>query len=387
MPGTDQKDHYKTLGVSKSASVDQIRKAYRRLARKYHPDVNPGDSSAEERFKSIQEAYGVLGDQKKREMYDQYGFYSETGAYPGSGGHGPGGFDFSGFDFSNFARAAGGAAAGSKRGHSWGGGFSDLFSQFFRQDQEQAAARAQPGEDLEYSVDIDFWDAIKGATLRLNVARHEPCPQCRGVGNIGQGTIACNKCQGSGQVSQTVGAMRFNLNCPRCQGSGQLRDVCPGCGGEGRLHRTETVEVRIPPGAQNGSRLRVPGKGNAGQRGGAAGDLYIITRVGSHSVFERKGDDIHLRVPITIPEAILGGSIEVPTIAGKARLKIPPATSSGKRFRLRDKGVLNPRTNRRGDQFVEVKIVVPEVPDEASKAMMKEFANLNPEDPRNDLFE
>ncbi len=387
MPGTDQKDHYKTLGVSKSASADQIRKAYRRLARKYHPDVNPGDSSAEERFKSIQEAYGVLGDKKKREMYDQYGFFSETGAYPGSGGHGPGGFDFSGFDFSNFARAAGGSAAGSKRGHSWGGGFSDLFSQFFRQDQEQAAARAQPGEDLEYSVDIDFWDAIKGATLRLNVARHEPCPQCRGVGNIGQGTIACNKCQGSGQVSQTVGAMRFNLNCPRCQGSGQLRDVCPGCSGEGRLHRTETVEVRIPPGAQNGSRLRVPGKGNAGQRCGAAGDLYIITRVGSHSVFERKGDDIHLRVPITIPEAILGGSIEVPTIAGKARLKIPPATSSGKRFRLRDKGVLNPRTNRRGDQFVEVKIVVPEVPDEASKAMMKEFANLNPEHPRNDLFE
>ncbi|MYA79291.1 MAG: molecular chaperone DnaJ, partial [Acidobacteriia bacterium] len=259
--------------------------------------------------------------------------------------------------------------------------------QFFRQDQEQTAAQAQPGEDLEYSVDIDFWDAIKGATLRLNVARHEPCPQCRGMGNIGQGTVACKQCQGSGQVSQTVGAMRFNLACPRCQGSGQLRDVCPRCSGEGRLHRTETVEVRIPPGVQNGSRLRVPGKGNAGQRGGAAGDLYIITRVGSHSVFERKGDDIHLRVPITIPEAILGGSIEVPTIAGKARLKIPPATSSGKRFRLREKGVLNPRTNRKGDQFVEVRIVVPEVPDEASKAMMKEFANLNPEDPRNGLFE
>lgn len=387
MPGTDQKDHYKTLGVPKSASADQIRKAYRRLARKYHPDVNPGDSSAEEKFKSIQEAYGILGDQKKRGMYDQYGFYPEPGAYPGSSGHGPGGFDFSGFDFSDFARAAGGKAAGSNRGRPWGGGFSDLFSQFFRQDQEQTAAQAQPGEDLEYSVDIDFWDAIKGATLRLNVARHEPCPQCRGMGNIGQGTVACKQCQGSGQVSQTVGAMRFNLACPRCQGSGQLRDVCPRCSGEGRLHRTETVEVRIPPGVQNGSRMRVPGKGNAGLRGGAAGDLYIITRVGSHSVFERKGDDIHLRVPITIPEAILGGSIEVPTIAGKARLKIPPATSSGKRFRLREKGVLNPRTNRQGDQFVEVKIVVPEVPDEASKAMMKEFANLNPEDPRNGLFE
>ena len=393
MTGTDQKDYYKALGVKKGASSDEVRKAYRRLARKYHPDVNPGDNSAEEKFKSIQEAYDVLGDKKKRDMYDQYGFYSEAGAYPGGqgGGHGPGGFDFSGFDFSDFAQAggaAGGAAGRPPRGQPRGsGGFSDLFSQFFRQDQEHTPAQAQAGEDLEYSVDIDFWDAIKGTTLRLNVARHEPCGQCRGAGNIGQGTVSCQECQGSGQVNQTVGSMKFNLTCPRCQGSGQLRDVCPTCGGQGRRHRTEVVEVRIPPGAQSGSRLRVPGKGNAGQRGGAAGDLYIITRVGVHPVFERKGDDIHMQVPITIPEAILGGGIDVPTIDGKARLKIPPATSSGKRFRLREKGVLNPRTSHRGDQFVEVKIVVPEVPDEASKAMMKEFASLNPQDPRAKLFD
>lgn len=386
MTGTDQKDYYKTLGVKKGASSDEVRKAYRRLARKYHPDVNPGDTSAEEKFKSIQEAYGILGDEKKREMYDQYGFYSEAGAYPGGqgGGHGPGGFDFSGFDFSDFAQAGGAAGRGQARG---GGGFSDLFSQFFRQDQGEAPAQAQAGEDLEYSVDIDFWDAIKGTTLRLNVSRYEPCAQCRGAGNIGRGTVSCQECQGSGQVNQTVGSMRFNITCPRCQGSGQLRDVCSACGGQGRRHHTELVEVRIPPGAQSGSRLRVPGKGNAGQRGGAAGDLYIITRVGTHPVFERKGDDIHMQAPITIPEAILGGSIEVPTIDGKARLKIPPATNSGKRFRLREKGVLNPRTNRRGDQFVEVKIVVPEVPDEASKAMMKEFASLNPQDPRANLFD
>ena len=383
--GTDQTDYYKTLGVKKSASADAIRKAYRRLARKHHPDVNPGDSKAEDKFKSIQQAYDILKDKKKRDMYDQYGFYSETGGYPGTGpspGRGPGGFDFSGFDFSDVSQGAGRGGATQGRG-----GFSDLFSQFFRQEQQQAPRQPQPGEDLEYSVDIDFWDAVKGTTLRLNVARHEPCSQCRGIGNIGKGSVVCNECKGSGQVSQSVGAMRFNLTCPRCQGSGQLRDVCGECGGEGRLHRTETVEVRIPPGARNGSRLRVAGKGNAGQRGGPAGDLYIVTRVGAHPVFERKGDDIHTQIPITIPEAILGAAIEVPTIDGKARLKIPPATSSGKRFRLREKGVLNRRTNHRGDQFVEVKIVVPEVPDEASKAMMKEFANLNAEDPRADLFE
>lgn len=384
MTGTDQKDYYKALGVKKSASADDIRKAYRRLARKHHPDVNPGDKAAEDKFKTIQQAYDILKDQKKRDMYDQFGFYSEAGAYPGGGaaGRGPGGFDFSGFDFSG----AQGGGAGGKQGHQEGG-FSDLFSQFFRQDQQQAPRQAQPGEDLEYNVDIEFWDAIKGTTLRLNVARHEPCPQCRGGGNIGRGSVACTECNASGQVSQSVGAMRFNLTCPRCQGSGQLRDVCGQCAGEGRIYRNETVEVRIPPGAQSGSRLRVAGKGNAGQRGGPAGDLYIVTRVGSHPVFERKGDDIHMQIPITVPEAILGAAIEVPTIDGKARLKIPPATSSGKRFRLREKGVLNRRTNHRGDQFVEVKIVVPEVPDEASKAMMSEFANLNPEDPRAGLFE
>ena len=384
MTGTDHKDYYKALGVKKSASADDIRKAYRRLARKHHPDVNPGDKAAEDKFKTIQQAYDILKDQKKRDMYDQFGFYSEAGAYPGASaaGRGPGGFDFSGFDFSG---AQGGGAAG-KQGQQ-GGGFSDLFSQFFRQDQQQPPRQAQPGEDLEYSVDIEFWDAIKGTTLRLNVARHEPCPQCRGAGNIGKGSVPCTECSGSGQVSQSVGAMRFNLTCPRCQGSGQLRDVCGQCGGEGRIYRNEMVEVRIPPGAQSGSRLRVAGKGNAGQRGGPAGDLYIVTRVGTHPVFERKGDDIHVQIPITVPEAILGAAIEVPTIDGKARLKIPPATSSGKRFRLREKGVLNRRTNHRGDQFVEVKIVVPEVPDEASKAMMNEFANLNPEDPRAGLFE
>ena len=197
----------------------------------------------------------------------------------------------------------------------------------------------------------------------------------------------CTECNGTGQVNQTVGNMRFNLTCPRCQGRGQVSNTCPACNGEGRVGRNETVEVRIPPGAQNGSRLRVPRKGNAGRHGQPAGDLYIVTRVGSHPLFERKADDIYVSVPISIAEAVLGAKIEVPTIDGKALLKIPPATNSGKTFRLREKGVLNPRTNRRGDQYVEVKIVVPPVPDESSKDLLRKFGELNLEDPRSGLWD
>ena len=385
---TEQKDYYRILGVKRKAGDDEIRKAYRRLARKHHPDVNPGDRAAEDRFKNIQEAYGILSDRKKRQMYDQFGFYSETGAYPGAGtGAGARGFDFSGFDFSDVFSQAGQSARGGQGSASSWGGFSDLFSQFFRQGgREPPQAKAKAGEDLEYTVDIGFWDAIRGTTLRLSVFRHETCARCRGLGNTGAGVAVCTECGGGGQVSQTVGAMRFNITCPRCQGRGQLRNACSACGGDGRVGRNESVEVRIPAGAQNGSRLRVASKGNAGSVGGPPGDLYITTRVGSHPVFERKGDDIHILVPVTIPETVLGAKIEVPTIDGKARLKIPLATDSGKKFRLRERGVLNRRTSRRGDQFVEVKIVVPPIPDQASKASIREFGKLNPEDPRKSLW-
>ena len=388
MATTEQKDYYKVLGVKHGASSDEIRKAYRRLARKYHPDVNPGDQSSEDRFKNVQEAYDILSDQKKRQMYDEFGFYSDAGPYAGAArGTGPGGFDFSGFDFPDFTSggARGPRGPASKKG---GGGFSDLFSQFFRQGDPGGSRQtvARPGEDLEYTVDIGFWDAIRGTTIRLNILRQENCRQCRGLGNIASGSAQCTQCAGSGQVNQTVGAMKFNITCPRCQGRGQLRNTCSACGSSGRVGRNETVEVRIPAGAQPGSRLRVPAKGNAGHLGGASGDLYIVTRVGSHPFFERKADHIHIEVPVTIPEAILGDKIEVPTIDGKALLKIPPGTNSGKTFRLREKGVLNRRSQRRGDQFVEVKIVVPSIADEASKELVREFAKVNQEDPRADLW-
>jgi molecular chaperone DnaJ len=375
-----QKDYYKTLGVKRTASADEIRKAYRRLARKYHPDVNPGDKAAEDRFKDVQEANDILSDKKKREMYDQFGFYS-PGGFPGAeaggaGGGRPGDFNFSGFDFSG---AAGGQA---------GGGFNDLFSQFFK-GGGRSAPKAQPrkGEDLEYAVDIDFWDAIRGSSLKINVTRYEQCATCGGAGQSGGGNTSCPECKGSGQVDQAVGAMRFNLTCPRCGGAGTLRNACPTCAGDGRISKTDSVEVRIPPGAQSGSRLRVPGKGNAGSMGAPSGDLYIITRVGEHPLFKRQGDDIRIKMPIRIDEAILGAKVEVPTIDGRTLLKVPPSTSSGKVFRLRERGVLNPRTQKRGDQFVEVQIVVPEIADENTKALMRDFANLNPNDPRKQLFE
>ncbi|MDA0205203.1 MAG: J domain-containing protein [Acidobacteria bacterium] len=376
-----QTDYYKTLGVKRTASADEIRKAYRKLARKYHPDVNPGDKAAENRFKDVQEANDILSDKKKREMYDQYGFYS-PGGFPGAeaGGAGrPGDVNFSGFDFSGAGPGAGGSHGGA--------GFNDLFSQFFR-GGSRSAPRAQPkkGEDLEYTVDIDFWDAIRGTSIKINVTRYDGCVTCGGAGQSSGGNTVCAECKGSGQVDQAVGAMRFNLTCPRCGGAGTLRNVCPTCVGDGRLSKTDSVEVRIPPGAQSGSRLRVVAKGNAGSMGGPAGDLYIITRVGDHPLFKRQGDDIRIKMPIRIDEAILGAKVEVPTIDGRTLLKVPPSTNSGQVFRLRERGVLNPRTQKRGDQFVEVQIIVPEIADENTKALMRDFANLNPNDPRKELF-
>lgn len=387
MAATRQQDYYGTLGLKRSAKPDEIRKAYRRLARKYHPDVNPGDKAAEDRFKDIQAAYDVLGDEKKRQMFDRYGFYSdqafaggEGGSSGGAGGFRPGGFGFDGFDFSEFVRRAGGAA-----GQQFRGGFSDLFD---RAGAGRPAEGPQPGEDLEYAIEIGFWEAIQGTTVRLNITRNAPCGHCSGTGRAAAGgPEVCGECGGSGRVGRAVGNMRFDTSCPRCRGNGRLHDVCAACRGEGRAAGAESVEARIPPGAKQGSRLRLPGKGNSGLRGGPAGDLYIVTRVGEHPFFKRIGDDIRIQVPVTPAEAVLGAKIEVPTIEGSAFLKIPPATSSGKVFRVRERGVLNARSGSRGDQFVEVRIVVPEIADESVKDLMRRYAEIHTENPRELLFE
>jgi molecular chaperone DnaJ len=378
------KDYYETLKVPREANADEIKKSYRKLARKYHPDLNPGDKSAEERFKTVQEAFDVLSDDKKRKMYDQFGVYSDAGPQQAGPQQGGQNMDFGGFDFSDYVKQHTADARG--RQAESGGAFRDLFSNFFRGGEQEPEATPEKGGDLEYAVNIDFWQAIRGTQAKLEVSRHEVCGVCHGSGSAGSGSMACPQCNGTGQVTQMAGAMKFNLTCPKCQGKGRLRNMCPNCHGDGRIVKKEVVEVRIPAGAQNGSRLRVPGKGNAGTQGAPAGDLYITTRVEEHPVFQRDGDTIHIKIPISVTEAGLGAKIEVPTIDGRALLKIPPGTQNGQKFRMREKGVYNARKDTRNDQIVEVGIQPPKVEDERTKEILRELAQLHPEDPRAELW-
>src|SRR5579864_5995690 len=389
MATTTKQDYYELLGVSRKAPVKEIRAAYRKLARKYHPDLNPGDKSAEEKFKQIQEAYEVLSDTKKRQMYDQFGF-NVPGAGGGPGpGAGYGGvspddihFDFGGFDFGG---AGGPGAAGG------GASFKDLFSQFFRGATAAQSGREherEPGSDLEYQIEISFAEAMRGTVKKLSFTRLDVCNVCHGAGTAPGDEKICPTCGGSGHVQQVSGKMRFQVTCSRCGGTGRLRTMCRNCGGDGRVQRVETLDVRFPPGAQTGSRVRVAGRGNAGVQGGPPGDLYIITKVESHPFFDRRGDDLYTLVPITVTEASLGAKVEVPTIDGRAQVRIPPGTNSGKKLRLREKGAPSARNSgKRGDQIVEVQVVVPKPEDERVRNLLKELSQLEPEDPRRDLFE
>jgi molecular chaperone DnaJ len=393
MPATSKQDYYEILGVARGAKEDEIRKSYRKLARKHHPDLNPGDKAAEERFKKVQEAYDILSDAKKRQVYDQYGFYSDNippggpggsaGGGTGAGSYGPG-MGFGGFDFSDFVNQSGGAHPGSA---GTAGNFRDIFSQFFGgQRGERPNVGPEKGSDLEYGMNIDFWESIRGTQVRLNIVRQETCGTCGGTGSTGGASTVCPECDGTGNVTQMAGAMKFSLTCPRCDGKGRLRNVCPTCHGDGRISKPEIVEVRIPPGAQSGSRLRVAGKGNAGRLGGPPGDLYITVRVEPHPFFRREGDDIHIQVPVTISEAGLGAKIEVPTIDGRALLKVPQGTQNQQKFRLREKGVLNTRKSKRGDEIVEVVIQAPKVQDERTKELLRELSQVNTEDPRKEMW-
>jgi molecular chaperone DnaJ len=407
MATTKNKDYYGLLGVKKMATADEIRKAFRKAARKYHPDVNPGDKKAEEKFKEISEANDVLSDEKKRKIYDQLGFYSdnidpaaaEAAARGGYGGAGFGGaqagrggaqevpFDFSGFDFSDFNAGAG---RQEQAGGGFGGSFKDIFSGMFSGGRG-AARGPQPGTDLEYQVSVDFWTAVRGGVTRLEIQRQEVCPTCKGKATTG-GSVECPECHGTGQVTQMGGRMKFNIQCPRCGGTGKIQNTCPTCDGEGVVTKKEQLEFRIKPGTRDGQRIRLAGKGNAGINGGPAGDLYLIIRAGTHPVFTRTGDDIYVTIPVTIAEAALGAKIDVPTIdthegGGRTQLKIPPGTQTGQKLRLREKGVPSSvHEGTRGDEIVEVKIVVPKVQDERSKEILRELAKLNPEDPREELF-
>ena len=395
MPSATKKDYYETLGVARNADADEIRKSYRRLARKYHPDLNPGDKAAEDRFKNVQEAYDILSDESKRKVYDQYGFYSENippnGGPGGTGAGGfPGGMNFGGFDFAEYMRQQqahqqrGGAPPEEETG---GGSFRNIFEQLFGGGRgRQAAAQPERGADLEYGLNVDFWQAIKGTQVRLTISRQETCETCRGTGAAGSNVAVCPECDGSGTVTQMAGAMKFNLTCQRCGGSGRLKNTCPSCRGEGRIARPDVVEVRIPQGVASGSRLRVAGKGNAGTAGGPPGDLYITVRVEEHPFFQRDGDNIEIQVPLTVSEAGLGAKIEVPTIDGRALLKIPQGTQNGQKFRLREKGVFNARKNTRGDEIVEVVLRAPDVHDERTRELLRELAQVQTGDVRQDIW-
>jgi molecular chaperone DnaJ len=383
MATTSKQDYYELLGVDRKASTKDIRTSFRKLARKYHPDLNPGDKAAEEKFKQLQEAYDILSDSKKRQMYDQYGFYSDNAPPPGySGGQDPSSgqnvnFDFGGFDFGGGGGAEGGGAS-----------FRDLFGQFFggrRGGGGVVESEQEPGGDLEYQIEIDFWDSVRGAVKKLQITRMDACETCHGTGAVGT-PQTCPTCQGSGNVQQTAGKMRFNVPCSRCGGTGKLRTACKNCGGEGRVRKTETIEVRIPAGVASGGRVRVPGKGNAGTMGAPAGDLYLQVMVKPHPFFERRGNDLYTKVPVTVPEASLGAKVEVPTIDGRSLVRIPPGTSSGKTLRLKEKGVPSARNGARGDQYVEIQILVPEPTDERVRNLMKELEEVVPADPRKDLF-
>jgi len=409
MATTPKKDYYEILGVKKSASAEDIRKAFRKLARKYHPDVNPGDKSAEEKFKTLSEANDVLSDPKKRKIYDQVGFYSDNidpataeayargggtagdggfqGGFPGGGPKQAGGgqgvhFDFGGFDFSDLADSA-----GRNRKSGGGSSFRDIFGGIFGGGRGAAAEEGpEPGTDLEYQVNVPFWTAIRGGVMRLNISRHDTCGTCHGQGFL-EAPGKCPECGGTGQITQTSGRMKFNVQCPRCHGTGKNLTQCPVCHGAGVVEKTEPLEVRIKAGTRDGQRIRLPGKGNAGAHGGAAGDLYAIIRTEGHPVFRRDGDDIYLTVPVNATEAALGAKIEVPTIDGRALLKIPPGTQSGQKLRLREKGVPSAtKDGARGDEIVEITVTVPMPRDERTKELLRELAKLNPEDPRAELW-
>lgn len=361
-------DLYVVLEVVRTASEDDIKKAFRKLARRYHPDINPGDTSAEEHFKRISEAYEILSDPLKREFYDQNGFYTD-GVLAQAETRSTWGFSFKSFDFAGSAPPRG-----------------EMFAQFVN----RRAARRDPerGQDLEYQMAIAFEDSISGVKTRISVQRRQSCPGCEGTGRASRknGT-PCESCAGTGNVTRARGRLRFVSPCAECSGTGHAITDCGECGGESRVVRTDFLELEIPAGVSTGSRVRFSGAGDAGKYGGPAGDLYVITNVASHSFFTRAGDNLQCIVPVTFVEAALGAKIEVPTIDGKAVVRIPPGTQNGQVLRLRGMGAPSlVQPGMRGDQFIEIQILVPRIADERSKEILKEFALLNGENVRKGIW-
>lgn len=335
------KDYYKTLGVDRSASAEEIKKAYRKLALKYHPDQNKDNPEAENKFKEISEAYDVLKDDQKRAAYDQFGSAAFDGSGPGFGG--------------------GAGHAGMGGGF---GAFSDIFEDMFGDFAQRGGRRSGParGSDLQYTLEVSLEDAFSGKEVKIKVPVNETCDSCEGTGSADETkSNTCTTCDGLGRVRQQQGFFTIERTCPACQGEGQvIANPCKTCRGSGRTQKTKTLKVNIPAGVDSGRRIRLGGEGEAGIRGGPRGDLYVLLQVKPHKFFKRDGANLYGRVPIPVTKAALGGDIEVPTIEGtRAKVKVPPGTQTGQQFRLRGKGMSVLRSDSRGDMFIETYVETP----------------------------
>jgi molecular chaperone DnaJ len=357
-------DLYILLGLKREASSADIKRAYRRLARRFHPDINPGDREAAARFREIVDAYETLIDPDRRRRYDsgKMGQNIEDAATYG----------FAGFDFS-------GSVVGDRATT-----FGELFEEVFtRRSEREQADRPERGADMHLKASLSFEEAWRGVDWPISLSRHDTCRACAGSGFHRTVESRCVSCEGSGTVRSIRGHMVFSKNCPHCGGSGRLRRlVCETCQGLGVETRSEGLSIKIPAGVADGSRVRIPAKGHAGVRGGPPGDLYVDVQVRPHRIYRREGDDVHLIVPIAIHEAGLGAKVEIATPDGVARLRVPPGTQSGQRFRLRDRGAPSARNGRRGDLVVEVRLMLPKLLDERSKELLREFGRINGESVR-----
>lgn len=353
-----EKDYYKILGVGKNASKEEIKAAYKKLAKQYHPDLNKSPDAAE-KFKEINEAAAVLGDEQKKTQYDQFGAAGEQ--FQGG---------FSGFDFSDFMSDIGG----------FGMDFDSIFENFFGGGQYGGRTRRrQRGSDLRYDMEIELEDAAFGATKTISIPRLEECERCHGTGAEGKSDIInCDQCGGRGVETRTqrtpFGLFSTTTNCRKCKGQGKyIKNKCQECDGKGVVRKTRKIEINIPKGAVDGTNLRVQGEGEAGEKGVSAGDLYIVIRVKQHKIFERHGNDIYIKVPLIFTTAALGGETEVPTLKGKASLKIPSGTQSSTVFRMKGLGIPDLHSHHAGDENVEVFITVPEKLTSKQKKLLEEF--------------